>query len=674
MNRIDHLHHTVELIKKFNFNAFKVHTILSEKICSCGAYNCSSPGKHPTFKDWKNGPFFSQFHQFVIRRGEKDILSNIGIKTGNGIIVIDFDSNEAYEYFISCYPECKLTLTSKTGKGFHVYLSTIEKLSNKVRIFKDTDIRAEGGYVLAPGSNHVNGYDYKWIDPNAPIINLPQELLKNLLSGNSERTTNHSSQVMEGGRNNFIFKETIKFSKLGFSLPAIKVFAENLNSLICTPPLDEDEVDKICDNVFAKQTKNSLPPSFPISALNGVLGELISKVAPYTEASPVAIYSQMLTIIGCYFGRCTYSEVSGDRHYPNLMTLIVGDSAIARKGTSLGVAVSILKQIIPEFIEQNFKSGATSAEGIIYHNRDPRFEVKEKKGVLEKICIDAGVTDKRLMIVESEFGSVLISMKREGNKLSTTIRDAYDSKNLSTLSKNDSVKSTEPHISIVAHITEEELKHLLNSVDVFNGFGNRFMFVYTKTDKILPEAPSINDLEIKSEIQELRKVLMAWDNDLNSIAPNRISFSKSAQALWNQRYIDFMENPPKEIAGVLLNRNLTHVKKLSIVIAMLDLKKVIERHHLEAAFAVGDYSAQSVEFIFRNTTSHLGHKHKNIVQLLESKLTGQASRSEISKEALGKNSTKEEIESIKNKLIDEGIIAVEKNSNVEVWSLKGVLE
>lgn len=668
--RLEQLNFTISLHKKHVLKLFKTHTLISEGLCSCGAFKCSSQGKHPVYKDWKDGPFLDNVSQFVIRINEKNYLSNVAIKTGNGLIVLDFDSEESYQLFIQGYPQYKKTLTSKTGKGYHLYCYAKEKIGNKVRFLKDVDIRGDGGYVIAPGSNHTSGKDYFWVNPEEDLLEFPYEILNDVKKQKDNTETNLRTQVAEGGRNDFVFKETLKILELNVSNELITQLVTQLNLQNCNPPLDDSELETIINSAKNLTSKKQLEPEFSDNLMFGILGKLVNKISPETEAPPVAVYTQLITILGCYFGRVASSEVSGDKHYSNLMTLIVGDSALARKGTSLGVAVAILENVIPDFIKGNIKSGATSAEGIIYHNRDPIYEMKQKKGKMENVCIDAGITDKRCMIIETEFGSVLISMKREGNKLSTTIRDAYDSKNLSTLSKNNSVKSTNPHISLIAHITVEELRYLLNSVDVFNGFGNRFLITYIKSDKILPEAPSIRDLDLKDELRELSDAINFWHEAMKSPFGLRFNFSTEAQKLWNEVYTFFMKNPESGTIGTLLNRNLVHVKKMAIVFAMLDKKNFIGKDHLEAALAVGNYSKDSIRFIFRNSSSGLSNKHKKVLSLLEASQTHQVTRSEVSKDALKKNSSSQEIEEIKNDLISSDLITVKKTQDAEVWELK----
>ncbi len=92
--------------------------------------------------------------------------ANIGIVTGkvSGIVVFDLDSDHAVEYAEDegGFPD---TPKVKTGKGHHVYVQHPGfEVRNDVRKELDIDIRADGGYVVAPPSYHGSGNQYTWVD------------------------------------------------------------------------------------------------------------------------------------------------------------------------------------------------------------------------------------------------------------------------------------------------------------------------------------------------------------------------------------------------------------------------------------------------------------------------------------------------------------------------------
>lgn len=92
--------------------------------------------------------------------------ANIGIVTGtvSGIVVFDLDSEHAVGYAEDegGFPD---TPKVETGKGHHIYVQHPGfEVRNDVRKELDIDIRADGGYVVAPPSYHGNGNQYTWVD------------------------------------------------------------------------------------------------------------------------------------------------------------------------------------------------------------------------------------------------------------------------------------------------------------------------------------------------------------------------------------------------------------------------------------------------------------------------------------------------------------------------------
>ncbi len=119
-------------------------------------------------------------------------------------------------------------------------------------------------------------------------------------------------------------------------------------------------------------------------------------------------------------------------------------------------------------------SGMSSGEDLIWNVRD----AQEK---------DPGIADKRLFVVETEFSQALKSMSREGNCLSSVIRQSFDDGILRTLTKNNPAVATGAHVSIIAYITLEELRRLMSETDALNGFANRFLWCCVRRSKLLPE-------------------------------------------------------------------------------------------------------------------------------------------------------------------------------------------
>jgi hypothetical protein len=103
------------------------------------------------------------------------------------------------------------------------------------------------------------------------------------------------------------------------------------------------------------------------------------------------------------------------------------------------------------------------------HHQDPYYEDDDEG--------DPGVEDKRIIAVESEFGQVLSVLKRQGNTLTIAMRDAWEKGNLGSMTRHDPLTATGAHISVIGHITAEEMTSCMSKVDMVNGFANRFLMV-----------------------------------------------------------------------------------------------------------------------------------------------------------------------------------------------------
>ena len=145
-----------------------LHTPGSDGTCSCMRSGCPYTGKHPRTE-----------HGLLDATDNVEQVktwwawwpdANIGIATGStsGIVVIDIDGDrggtESWQEFQDMHGRLE-TLTSTTGAGLHLYficpgVVALGSVSNGIGV--GIDIKAEGGYVVAPPSLHRNGKRYQW--------------------------------------------------------------------------------------------------------------------------------------------------------------------------------------------------------------------------------------------------------------------------------------------------------------------------------------------------------------------------------------------------------------------------------------------------------------------------------------------------------------------------------
>ncbi|MBK7995243.1 MAG: DUF3987 domain-containing protein [Blastocatellia bacterium] len=131
-----------------------------------------------------------------------------------------------------------------------------------------------------------------------------------------------------------------------------------------------------------------------------------------------------------------------------------------------------------------------------YRKTEP---IKEKGKVTgyQKVIIDSGIEDKRLLIIETEFASVLRVLQRDGNTLSAIIREAWDKGDLRIITKNNPAQATQAHISIIGHITPDELRRYIDRTELGNGFANRFLWLCVKRSKLLPDGGELHKVNFE---------------------------------------------------------------------------------------------------------------------------------------------------------------------------------
>jgi len=258
--------------------------------------------------------------------------------------------------------------------------------------------------------------------------------------------------------------------------------------------------------------------------------------------------------------------------------------------------------------------------------------------------VDAGVSDKRLLIVESELASALRVMGREGSTLSPLIRQAWDTGDLRVLTKNSPAKATGAHIGIIGHITRDELLRFLTSTETGNGFANRFLWVCAKRSKLLPEGGQIHAVDFSTMIQRLTNAANASQN------AGELPRDQAARDIWREVYPVLSEGK-MGMLGSATSRAEAQVLRLALVYAVLDRARSIAAEHLLAALAVWDYCEASARYIFGDSLGNPeADKILQALRLVQAGLT----RTEV-RDLFGRNRSSLEIDAALTALEERGL-------------------
>jgi hypothetical protein len=324
-------------------------------------------------------------------------------------------------------------------------------------------------------------------------------------------------------------------------------------------------------------TAKSWPEPIAEAAFIGPVGEYVRAIAPESEGDPAAILAQTLVAFGNAAGRHPHFTIEDTTHHTNLNAVIVGKTASARKGTSLGRAFGLVAAADLDWGERNAGDGGlSSSEGLIRAVHDDPTDPH---------------ADKRLLAVMGEFGETLEKMSRDGNTLSATLRQAWDGSTLRVRTRSDPLKATGAHVSVIGHITEADLKEQLTAASIGNGFANRFLWVAARRSRELPLGSQVTVSQYPEAIAAVRASI-EWAHE----KPREIKMSGKLTSRWTKLYsaLAYDDDP----LAAILDRAAPQIRRLALIYAVSERATQIEHRHLNAAEAVWAYAEASVRYVF----------------------------------------------------------------------------
>lgn len=290
---------------------------------------------------------------------------NVGIATGNGIVVLDVDIDHAagkygdetladLERQHGALPDTWQVLTG--GGGVHYYFRCDDPaLTGSVGFAPGLDYRGNGCLVIAPPSIHPNGKAYEWeassTPSNVPLAPLPDWLHRLMLDG--KKTSTHAKQkdvpdkIKNGERNDTLFRMASSLRAKGLTVDEITAAIVTANRARCEPPLSEKEVEAICKSA-GRYERGAVNP----------IGSL--KPPDYSDAGNAAIFTRV------YRDSLLYTDALGwlwwngtrwerDDHKATALALQLSDSMLQEASQENRESLSQYAQAVARYQE----TGAT---------------------------------------------------------------------------------------------------------------------------------------------------------------------------------------------------------------------------------------------------------------------------------------------------------------------------
>lgn len=414
------------------------------------------------------------------------------------------------------------------------------------------------------------------------------------------------------------------------------------------------------ESIFVTDSEPPEPPrkdpgsDNPDFIFDNPIGRYVLANDPHTESDKMGVLMQSWELFGTWIGKSAKFAMNNVVHYANDFLLVVGETADARKGTSLTDAMAPYELGIgdlPDFRERCILKGLSSGEGLIKF-ADDRNERP----------------DGRVMIIAEEFARVITGIRRTESTLSSVLREAYDGKTLAVQTKADPLKASKAHVSVIAHTTSAEFHHRVAADDFFNGLLNRFLFVHVKRGKRLPWPTTVDPSVLEDLGRELNKAREWVDNE----GIGRVFYwSEDARQMWADFYCGSTDEDRHSVARrdeaeSAIVRGPTHVIRMAMRHAALDREEAISRRHLESAIALWNVSRRSLRLVMCDRVSDDAEKVLTSIQD-----AGGLSKTEIHKIFNGHKSSAE-VTSILDFLVENDFVKVgnmkKGKRKVKVWA------
>ena len=227
---------------------------------------CKASSKEPATRNgYKN---HSKNPEAIRRYWTDNPTHNLAIVCGeiSGLLVLDVDARngglDTLAQLESQHgPLPKTPTVSTPGGGQHFYFEHVEGVRCSAgQLGAGLDIKAGGGYVLAPPSLHPNAGAYTWTTPPGNVwpAKAPDWLVGLLRQAGPRKTTGGNlggEPIAEGQRNTTLTRLAGRYRADGLSENAIRAMLEVVNREQCDPPLPDSEIAQVAHNVCQYTTE-----------------------------------------------------------------------------------------------------------------------------------------------------------------------------------------------------------------------------------------------------------------------------------------------------------------------------------------------------------------------------------------------------------------------------------
>jgi hypothetical protein len=323
------------------------------------------------------------------------------------------------------------------------------------------------------------------------------------------------------------------------------------------------------DNDAAQRILPTLPPS----VWCGLPGEYRDILKECTEAPEEFHLGGFLTAVGCLIGRRAYF-LNPQPTFANFYSLLIGETASARKSTAYLFAVDLLKQAsVLRSAKTKALYGLASIEGLA-------------------AAMGTGDNEEpfRVLCIEDEFKSLAAKGRQNsGSNIVPRLTELFNAPAAFEVNtKENARRLKEPFLCMLAASTQSWFEESVSQSEVSGGFLNRWLLFRGGSGTLIPFPKSVD--------QRRWEQLVGNVSDRVKQASGEFGFSESAEKIYTAFYSLVRRGNVEGLdASDATVRADLHAKKIALVYAVLAGNSTIEEADIQSGIDISIYCARIME-------------------------------------------------------------------------------
>lgn len=313
----------------------------------------------------------------------------------------------------------------------------------------------------------------------------------------------------------------------------------------------------------------------------GVIGKAVKEAMPHTEADPVGVMAQVLSM---YSAAINGAVVPPNERPITVWTVLVGPSTVGRKGFAYDTAERILTDTLEDFMSAKQRGGVTSGAALI----NTLFE-----SFNDDLATEASDDGGRVFIVDAEWPDTLQAQARDP-RYATAFRNAWDGKRVVNTTKGKDGKRVEesvisPRLGYTAHIQPGLWHKYISSTAALGGTYNRLLPLSVRYSKVLDDDDPLPKLNPSAALVSAFKWARAERRKL-TYAPAALKYKNALK----REYLEILDQMPEELS-CYVERSVEQIIRVASVLTAANKSTTITLAAMKAARAFVEYSIQSVK-------------------------------------------------------------------------------